>query len=139
MGVDIHMYMGYKGKEVILFKKKEGRFGEIPIYDGRNYDLFEYIQEHCFSLDENLPIPDPIKKTYIVEKEWCYGFREITLADMALHIILHEEDERTDDEREGFEAFKNLFEQAKTYFNLWNDGDYEPSFSNVKLYMWFDN
>lgn len=139
MGTDIHMYMGYKGKKVILFKKQEDRFDEIPIYDGRNYDLFEYIQEHCFSLDENLPIPDPIKAIYKVDKEWCYGFKEMSLADMALHILLREGDDRIEDEREGFEAFKDLYKQAKIYFNFWNDEDYDPSFSNVKLYMWFDN
>lgn len=136
MGTDIHMHMGYKDKEVKLYKRQGD---EVFIYEGRNYDLFDYIQEHCYPLDESLPIPNPIKKQYEIEKEWCFSFKEITLADMALHIILHEEDERTEDEREGFEEFKDLFEKAKIYFNFWNDEDYDPSFSNVKLYMWFDN
>jgi hypothetical protein len=139
MGTDIHMHMGYKNKEVKLYKKEKNELYEVPIFDGRNSDLFDYIIDHCYPLDESLPIPDSIKEDYEAEEEWCYGFREITLADMALHIRNKGYFIVETEEWEGYKAFMNLFEQTKTYFELWNDEDYEPSFSNIKLYMWFDN
>lgn len=57
---------------------------------------------------------------------------------MALHIRNRNYLMVETEEWEGYKAFMNLFEQVKTYFELWNDEDYEPSFSNIKLYMWFD-
>lgn len=142
MGVDIHVYMGYKENSVRLYKPASG-FQEIPIWQGRNSEFFDYLREHSYSIDLSLPVPDSIREDL---KEWegeGFGFGRMTLADIKLRILLNEYEqqyERNEENEEVYELLKEFYEAAYAYFNFWNsDVFFNVSLSDITLYFWFDH
>ena len=94
MGVDIHVRIAMADNDgryesVDLFRKlTDGSYERVSVFDGRNYELFELLQEAVPSMavmDATLPssIANEIRRWR--EEFGCYGFREVTLADLMLY------------------------------------------------------
>lgn len=107
MGVDIHFYITKYNKEknvfeeIALYTAEAGKYKKVPVFFGRNYDMFDILKNRtiidnvefpcvyiaCNSLEEKLK---NIIKKYIGEEgeefTGCYGFSEINLADLKNYV-----------------------------------------------------
>lgn len=159
MGVDIHLHLikfNYEtGKydEVKLYKKdnKTG-FEAIPIYCGRDYELFNILKGHeddfpCKSIYENNLPEELIKEINKDKTDYCYGFLEANLADIKLYLKNHPrvrdydwEDEETFDKEEWKDnPVKHLIDLIEYSINFWDDRwGWYPQNSDVRLIYWFD-
>ena len=89
MGVDIHICAEYredgKWKSAELFDLNGKR---REILEGRNYDLFNYMQgeDSEYEAFSTCGIPDDIceftKEVYEKDKEWCWGFNYAYASDI---------------------------------------------------------
>lgn len=103
MGVDIHFYITKYNTETNFFEEiklytrnKAGEYKKVPIFYGRNYDMFDILTNKIIvdnvtfpnmpiaynSLEEN--IREKIKSFHSEEGEFtgCYDFFEVNLADL---------------------------------------------------------
>lgn len=94
MGVDIHVRIAMadddgRYESVDLFRKlTDGSYERVSVYDGRNYELFELLQEDVPSMavmDATLPSSIAKEVRQWREEFGCYGLREVTLADLMLY------------------------------------------------------
>ena len=94
MGVDIHVRVATtdddgRYESVDLFRKlTDGSYERVSIFDGRDYELFDMLQDDVPSMavmEATLPssIANEVRRWR--EEFGCYGFREVTLADLMLY------------------------------------------------------
>ena len=165
MGVDIHCHLvKYNSHtntyiEIKLYKQQKDMFDSIPIFSGRNHNLFQILQNEA---GEELFPSHSIRLTSLEEKlrkqiekamengSGYYGFSEVSLADMKLYtidnplIVDYNSDEWDFYEKTGKKPMKTnpicwFFEEICTYAKLYDDFDWEfSSLSDYKLIYYFD-
>ena len=161
MGVDIHIHLckydpaDNLWHELKLYRKDmndkgEDEFKKVPIYAGRdsemfsamlneekdNYGLFPCADIPLLSLEEDL------KKEIAENTTYCYGFREILLSDMKYYLKDHSSviDYDSDSEFLKTNPIKYLFDSCCAYGEFaegWSFG-IDP-LSRYKLLYWFDH
>ena len=107
MGVDIHVkVLKYNEKdnlyhELKLYIKEEDEYNKVYIYNGRNREMFDGLTDRSY--DEGYgyfpatngvrlnSLEPTIRKEIEEAQEYCYGFRETTLADMKNYLNEHPE------------------------------------------------
>ena len=150
MGKDIHVYLIRKHpeenqwKEVILYEKDGEEFKQIPPFVSRDYFLFSYLEKNE---DIEVPVsplfpeflPDELKKVYNNEKEWCFGFSEMNLADLQIYLLEKPtilDDDGYDSKARVDNPLKIFLEDLKNYIKIkeW----YPLPLSCYKVVFWFD-
>ena len=129
MGIDIHTHLcEYNPEdnlwyEIELYRKDKEEFKKVRIYDGRNYEMFDVMlnkEEDSFGsfpcIDISLiSLEERLRKEIEEEKEYCYGFKEISLSDLRYYlkeyptVVDYEADE---------EEWDNYCKKIKDYSSL---------------------
>ena len=156
MGVDIHVrvlkYEDSEWKPVWLYKNVDGVFKRIPPYDTRWSELFEIlagegqyedIPTECLNEKD---LPEETLKAYQDEKDWCYGFTEVNLADLQNYVLRHPLVKDYDVEWEDGEPVplkdnpvKEFIEQIMNYIRFEDEYFlFSHSCSKIKIIFWFD-
>lgn len=170
MGADIHLYIcKYNPEdnlfhELCLYHKIEGDYKKVPIYDGRDYEMFDAINNKSnykdFGIFPHSPIAfnslEPqlrkIVEHDIFEEIGTYGDGEVTFSDLLIYVNNHptvfdyEADweasdlEIGDPKPQKINPIKTLYETCIHYTEFaekW--GVMEDSLSRYKILYWFDH
>ena len=103
MGVDIHTKLvKYNSEdnlwhELKLYRVEEGKYKKVYIFDGRNYELFDIMQgkendDISYFPSADIPLvslDEELREEIEKDKEYCYHFHEISLADMEFYLYKH--------------------------------------------------
>ena len=134
MGVDIHFYITKYNKEknifeeIALYTAGAGKYKKVPVFIGRNYDMFDILRNKIIIDNIEFPYADiaynsleeKLKNTiegYIgKEGEFtgCYDFSEVNLADLKDYV-----------------KFKCILEDFKVYYSL-----EQYSLKELDRYLW---
>lgn len=157
MGVDIHVrvlkYNEGEWKPVWLYRNDNGIFKRIPPYDNRWSELFEILAGE--GQYEDIPteyinekdLPEETLKDYQDEKDWCYGFAEVNLADLQNYVLRHPLVKDCDVAWPDNEPIplkdnpvKEFIEQIVNYIRFEDEYFFfGHSFSKIKIIFWFDH
>jgi len=137
MGKDIHVRLiqfNRKTNEyelVKLYRKINNEFRAIPVYEGRDYSLFDQLEDDAFPsraiYTPNLPEELRQELNECEEETGYFGFREINLADLKLYY--------NNTKRIKF----SFIDTINNYINLYNTEPWLYSSSDVRILYWFDN
>lgn len=155
MGVDIHI-------KVTMFDKITEKYKEVNLYneDNNRIDIFPYRSYVLFDIlngnDDEINLPSSEISFSTLEsslagelKAWknedgCYGFSEVTLADIIIETLKHPVIKNWDNEDIESEPNKPnpliaFVERIKYFLDFANVGysDYLPP-SKIKIIYWFD-
>lgn len=152
MGVDIHVRIAMadddgRYESVDLFRKlTDGSYERVSVFDGRNYELFELLQEDVPSIAiMEATLPPPVAEEV---RKWMgefggYGFREVTLADLMLYCERNPkvpdydsevEDATKDNPVCGFMHDIISYIDFSNPFCLWSG-----CYGTVRIIYWFDH
>lgn len=152
MGVDIHLRVCYWDRfkhsyeEIKLYRKDGDQFKLIPLFSGRNSELFDYLNGAEGDLpfkgidleDSTLPkeLHDEISECKNITG--YYDFFEINLADLKLYFNKHPKARDWDEEDEIYKDhpikyFIELIESILSVANVWFD-----FYSEIRIFYWFD-
>lgn len=164
MGVDIHLILCKYDEtdnlyhELALYTKGMENYHKVRIFEGRNSEMFGIMQNeeedmagHFPSTSIALPSLEESVKKEIKEQEYCYGFQEVTLADIQYYLkdhptIVDYEADWGDDWKPGDpkpmkkNPIQYLFDNCLYYAEFvegWSFG-IDP-YSRYKLLYWFDH
>lgn len=161
MGVDIHIFLcklNYnknKYEYIQLYKKNEKEeFEKVYPFEGRNSELFDILNskdDNSFpsSCINEASLPIEIKEILDKDrKDYCYGFKEVNLADLKLYFNSHPtipnyDADWPEDEPECPRKDSPLLwfiQGIETYIGFydWTYGWYSHA-SDVRIIYWFDN
>ena len=142
MGKDIHVHVCKRfddGKlfELKLFKKENDLYKEIPVYDGRNYELFNALEDegipavaiHTLSLDSDL------SGLIAADTEaGCFGFRQLNLADLFYFL-----NDKHNLEKEELLVLRSFINSIRAFISFSDPyGLYVPTYSDYYILYWFD-
>lgn len=161
MGVDIHTYLcKYDPEdnlwhELKLYRKNGEEFKEVPIFDGRNSELFEILQNDNFiynigdfpsTVIAPLSLEPGFRDRVDQDQKYCYGFSEVLLSDMKYFAKDYptipdyevEPDEWNSQPRKK-NPVKGFYETCVDYASFADAWfDFTP-LSRYKLLYWFDH
>lgn len=167
MGADIHLYIcKYNPEdnlfhELCLYHKIEGDYEKVPIYDGRDYEMFDGIGNkndidsgYGIFPHSNIAL-NSLDSQLRKIAEWniyeigVYGDGEVTLSDLFIYITNHPTVVDYDADWENWKVgdpkpqktnpIKILYEKCIQYIEFaekW--GVMEDSLSRYKILYWFD-
>lgn len=137
MGKDIHVRLIQFNREtneyelVKLYRKINNEFHSIPVYEGRDYSLFNQLEDADFPsraiYTTNLPEELRQELNECEKDTGCFGFREINLADLKLYY----------NNTKGIKF--SFIDTINTYISLYNTEPWLYSPSDVRILYWFDN
>lgn len=164
MGVDIHTHIVKYNedtnayKELVLYEKENKSYERISPYSWRNYELFEILQNkdnnkiNFPSKEIRMSALDPEFKDFLnKEKEYCYGFAEVSFADIKNYLfecptVTDYDSDAWDNWKKGDPVpikenpIKGFFERLCNYAEFADEWGWDiSSLSDYKLIYYFDH
>ena len=148
MGADIHVKIikfsstENKWKSVKLFTHIKDTWDEIPVYDARNYELFDVLTEIDFprtSINMNtLPLDLAAEIEENQQETGTYNFLEVNLADAIIYLHSHPTilNDKEEEKRNPLKSFLDIIYNYIDFFDpLWNCS---AIYSQIRIIYWFD-
>lgn len=168
MGIDIHFYITKYNKEknifeeIALYSAETGKYKKVPVFIGRNYEIFDILRNKIIIDNIEFPYADiaynsleeKLKNTiegYIgKEGEFTgfYDFSEVNLADLKNYVDTcptminydydNDEKEIEDNKKYKINPVKILYDEIINYINFADlSFDFTP-YSYYKILYFFD-
>ena len=137
MGVDIHVRLikydpsDNLWHELKLYRKEKEEYKKVPLFEGRNSELFGIItneeNEDDFGIFPCADIPllsldEELRKDIDSHREWCYDFKEVLLSDMKYYV----------------EKYPTIPDYDVDWGNDWKYGDPKPQKDNPVKWFYDD-
>lgn len=148
MGADIHVKIikfsstENKWKSVKLFTHIKDTWNEIPVYDARNYELFDVLTEIDFprtSINMNtLPLDLAAEIEENQQETGTYNFLEVNLADAIIYLHNHLTilNDKEEEKPSPLKSFLDIIYNYIDFFDpLWNCS---AIYSQIRIIYWFD-
>lgn len=150
MGADIHVKIvkfnstENQWESVKLFTHIKDTWDEIPVYDARNYELFDVLTETDFprtSINmDTLPLDLAAEIEENQQEVGTYSFLEVNLADAIIYLHNHPtiiSDYDNEEEKESpLKSFLDIIYNYIDFFDpLWNCS---ATYSQIRIIYWFD-
>lgn len=148
MGADIHVKIikfsstENKWKPVKLFTHIKDTWDEIPVYDARNYELFDVLTETDFprtSINmDTLPLDLAAEIEENQQEVGTYSFLEVNLADAIIYLHNHLTilNDKEEEKPSPLKFFLDIIYNYIDFFDpLWNCS---ATYSQIRIIYWFD-
>ena len=163
MGTDIHMKVvkfNHEDRyfhELKLFRVDDGEYRPVYIYNGRNSEMFDAMQNKnnyqygmfpCRGCLKVSSLDPELQKFFEEEMKivGCYGFNEISLNEFGNYVLTHEKIEDYDVDWEGNETevvykdnpLKDLYSAVIHYIDFAEKYGIYKDYDDYKVIFWFD-
>ena len=156
MGVDMWMRVAKLNTETgkydpvwLYTKDADGNFQKVNVYNGRDYDLFDILQDQdgkgfpCHKVYTSLLSDELATEVQEYRNELgTYGFYEVNLADMQTYALRHPDipDYESDDDEIKLRPtpIQKLIDNVLHYVELYDWLSFwDNEYSEIKLIYWF--